>query len=128
AQLSESVITKRLRESRKAKQMEKLNVDRRDAYVKKVLEDAQQLTGAKRAVAEKAFNAQSPFDSIKRIGEDGSEYWSTRDLMPLMGYRSGNAWQTFMRTVMSRAEKSAKNTGMPCQFMHVHELPNRAKG
>lgn len=25
----------------------------------------------------------SPFDSIRRVREDGSEYWSARDLMPL---------------------------------------------
>src|SRR5699024_931847 len=91
-QISEPVITKRLRESRKAKRMEQLNVERRDAYVKKVLEDAPPLTGTKRAVVEKAFNAQSPFDSIKRVGEDGAEFWSARDLMPLMGY---GAWQKF---------------------------------
>ena len=28
----------------------------------------------------------SPFDSIKRVRPDGSEYWSARDLMPLLGY------------------------------------------
>src|SRR5699024_3006818 len=102
-QISEPVITKRLRESRKAKQMEKLDVERRDAYVKKVIEDAPPLTGNKRAVVEKAFNVQSPFDSIKRTGEDGAEYWLARDLMPLMGYTHRNAWQTFSNAVLDRA-------------------------
>ena len=49
------VMTKRLRESKKAKRMEQLSVGRRDAYVNKVLEDAPPLTGAKRAVVEQAF-------------------------------------------------------------------------
>ena len=124
-QISEPVITKRLRESRKAKQMEQLNVERRDACVKKVVEDAPPLTRFKRALVEKAFNVQSPFDSIKRVREDGAEYWSARDLMPLMGYRSVNAWQNFTRTVMFRAEKSAKNTGMTCNFTHVSEVAER---
>ena len=117
------VMTKRLRERKKAKRMEQINVERRDAYVNKVLEDAPPLTGAKRAVVENAFNAQSPFDSIKRIGEDGAEYWSARELMPLMGYRNVNAWQPFRANVINRAMKSAKNTGMTCRFTHMSETP-----
>lgn len=33
---------------------------------------------------------KSPFDSIRKTRKDGSEYWSARDLMPLLGY--GNKW------------------------------------
>ena len=112
AQLAKQVPTKRLLKNRKAKQMEQLNVERRDAYVNKVLEDAPPLTGNKRAVVEKAFNAQSPFDSIKRVGEDGAEYWSARDLMPLMGYAHRGAWQRFDESVISRAKRAASNQGM----------------
>ena len=107
-QLSEPVVSKRLLESRKAKQMEKLDVERRDAYVKKVLADAPPLTGSKRAVVEKAFNVQSPFDSIRRVGKDGAEYWSARDLMPLMGYPS---WHNF-KPAIERAQASAEAQGM----------------
>ena len=103
-----AVVTRRLRESRKAKQMEQLNVERRDAYVKKVIEDAPPLTRFKRALVEKAFNAQSPFDSIKRIGKDGAEYWSARDLMPMLGY--GDKWQNFEAAV-DRAKIAAEVQG-----------------
>ena len=113
------VMTKRLRESKKAKRMEKLDVERRGAYINKVLEDAPPLTGSKRAVVEKAFNAQSPFDSIKRTGEDGVEYWSARDLMPLMGYTGVGSWGNFSNNAVRRAEQSAQNTGMTCLFRHV---------
>ena len=113
--------TKRLLKSRKAKQMEKLDVERRDAYVNKVLEDAPPLTGSKRAIVEQVFNAQSPFDSIKRIGEDGAEYWSARDLMPLMGY---GAWHNFMIPV-KRARKSSENVGMTCNFNDVVKVVER---
>ena len=106
-QVSEPVITKRLRESKKAKRMEQLNVGRRDAYVSKVLEDAPPLAGFKRALVEKAFNAQSPFDSIKRTGEDGMEYWSARDLMPLLGY---DRWENFSQTI-ERARIAAEVQG-----------------
>lgn len=34
----------------------------------------------------------SPFDDIKRTREDGSEFWSARDLMPLLGY---DKWERF---------------------------------
>ena len=113
--------SKRLRESLKAKQVEKLDAERRDAYINKVLEDAPPLTGNKRTVAEKAFNAQSPFDSIKRVGEDGAEYWSARDLMPLMGY---GAWHNFMIPV-KRARKSSENVGMTCNFNDVVKVVER---
>ena len=114
------VMTKRLRES---KRMEKLGVKRRDAYVNKVLEDAPPLAGFKRALVEKAFNAQSPFDSIKRIGEDGAEYWSARDLMPLMGYVGKNPWQTFSTNAVGRALKTSKNIGMTCRFKEELKPP-----
>ena len=102
------VMTKRLRESKKAKRMEQLSVGRRDAYVNKVLEDAPPLTRFKRALVEKALNAQSPFDSIKRTGEDGTEYWSARDLMPMLGY--GDKWQNFEAAV-DRAKIAAEVQG-----------------
>ena len=114
------VMTKRLRES---KRMEKLGVGRRDAYVNKVLEDAPPLAGFKRALVEKAFNAQSPFDSIKRIGDDGAEYWSARDLMPLMGYVGKNPWQTFSTNAVGRALKTSKNIGMTCRFKEELKPP-----
>lgn len=37
-------------------------------------------------------SGQSPFDAIRRIREDGSEYWSARELMPLLGYTK---WANF---------------------------------
>src|SRR5690625_4731338 len=52
----------------------------------------------------------SPFDAIKRtrLGEDGAEYWSARDLMPLMGY---SAWRNF-EVPLHRAIASAENQGV----------------
>lgn len=39
----------------------------------------------------------SPFDSIRKIDESGQEYWSARDLMPLLGYNS--RWNDFKLAV-----------------------------
>ena len=52
-------------------------------------------------------DSQSPFDAIRRVREDGSEYWSARDLMPLLGY---SKWERFSDSI-ERAVASAKSTG-----------------
>lgn len=49
----------------------------------------------------------SPFDAIKRTTSDRQEYWSARDLMPLMGYAR---WEDFLK-ITRRAEASARNSG-----------------
>jgi hypothetical protein len=38
----------------------------------------------------------SPFDSIRRIDEQGKEYWSARELMPLLGY---SKWENFKNVI-----------------------------
>lgn len=47
----------------------------------------------------------SPFDAIKQTRPDGSEFWSARDLQPLMGYTQ---WKNF-EVPLARAMKSASN-------------------
>ncbi|WP_343466393.1 phage antirepressor KilAC domain-containing protein [Rhodococcus aetherivorans] len=53
-------------------------------------------------------SGQSPFDSIRQVRADGTEFWSARDLMPLMGYAR---WENFA-TPIERAMKTAENQGM----------------
>lgn len=48
----------------------------------------------------------SPFDSIKRTDDTG-EYWSARDLMPLLGY---DKWERFEEAI-ERAMAAITNTG-----------------
>lgn len=48
----------------------------------------------------------SPFDAIRRTDERG-EYWSARDLMPLLGY---DTWHRFL-DVIERATVAAFNAG-----------------
>jgi hypothetical protein len=47
---------------------------------------------------------KSPFDSIRRFREDGSEFWSARDLQGLLGYRE---WRKFQDAI-ERAKFSAQ--------------------
>lgn len=52
-------------------------------------------------------NQTSPFDRIKYTRPDGTEYWSARGLMPLMGYPR---WNEF-KIPLNRAMKSAEAQG-----------------
>lgn len=60
----------------------------------------------------------SPFDSIRRTRDDGTEYWSARDLMPIMGY---SAWRNFMVPI-ERAMKSAENQGAADHFARSRKI------
>jgi len=47
------------------------------------------------------------FESIKKIDENGVEYWTGRELMPLLGYEK---WQN-AEEVISRAARACINSG-----------------
>lgn len=49
----------------------------------------------------------SPFDAIRHVDPDGTEWWSARELMPLLGYTK---WETFADAV-DRAIAAIDNTG-----------------
>src|SRR5258708_35383934 len=48
------------------------------------------------------------FDSVKQTNVYGIEFWSGRDLMPLLGY--GNKWQNFVE-VVKRAMVACEEAG-----------------
>lgn len=73
--------------------------------------------------------AASPFDSIREVRADGSEYWSARRLQALMAYA---AWRNF-QPVIARAIQTASNTGMAVDREFVLVAPvagsrNRSNG
>lgn len=51
--------------------------------------------------------SESPFDAIRQIREDESEYWSARDLQELLGYEQ---WRRFEETI-ERAMIACQNSG-----------------
>lgn len=61
---------------------------------------------------------QSPFDAICRISEVGAEYWSARDLMPLLGYEK---WERFAGAI-ERAEMTATNQGAETTISRIREM------
>ena len=69
-------------------------------------------------------NVTSPFDAIKNITPDGTEYWSSRDLMPLMGY---STWQKF-EVPLNRAMRSAENQGQSEAFTRSVNRVQAGKG
>jgi DNA-damage-inducible protein D len=50
----------------------------------------------------------SPFDTIRQYTPDGGEFWSARDLMPLLGYER---WERFEDSI-DRAVAAALNSGI----------------
>ena len=57
--------------------------------------------------SENASGQQSPFEQIKRTDPDGNEFWSARDLMPILEYTK---WQNF-KTVLIKAQIACENSG-----------------
>ena len=66
---------------------------------------------------------QSPFDSIRKFDEQGHEYWSARDLMPLLGYKQ---WRR-LADAIDRAKASCAASGDQTQ-QHFYHLPASANG
>lgn len=67
---------------------------------------------------------QSPFDAIRQVRDDGTEFWSARDLMPLLGYEK---WERFTDAI-ERALVTARNQGQEQGFSRLREnLPGGTK-
>lgn len=71
-------------------------------------------------------NNSSPFDSIRKVDETGNEYWTARELMPMLGY---SKWQFFTEAV-DRAQASCKNSGQAAEshFTPFRNLVKRPQG
>jgi len=50
----------------------------------------------------------STFETIKKISQDGIEFWSARDLMVALGYAT---WRNFKDTVIRRAMDACRQSG-----------------
>ncbi|MDV2474202.1 hypothetical protein F8M49_29915 [Rhodococcus zopfii] len=62
---------------------------------------------SKQIIPGTAPGEQSPFDSIRRTRVDGAEFWSARDLMPILEYPR---WQEFIPAI-DRAKAAAAAQG-----------------
>ncbi|RIT04174.1 phage antirepressor KilAC domain-containing protein [Mycobacteroides abscessus] len=70
--------------------------------------------------------AVSPFDAIRHLTDGGREYWSARDLMPLLGYEK---WERFADAI-NRAKSAARNAGYDpaTQFPGAGKLVSTGNG
>ncbi|WP_293914265.1 BRO family protein [Deinococcus sp.] len=68
----------------------------------------------------------NPFDAICRTAEGGAEYWSARDLMPLLGY---DTWRKFAQSI-ERAAAACDNSGQDSKdhFVPSGKLIETGKG
>lgn len=66
------------------------------------------------------------FEDIKRLRDDGTEYWLARELAPVLDY---SKWENFYK-VIKRAMLACKNSGHDVndQFPEVRKLIRAAKG
>ncbi|MFH8410679.1 phage antirepressor KilAC domain-containing protein [Streptomyces sp. NPDC018019] len=68
----------------------------------------------------------SPFEHLKQIRSDGSEYWPARDLQPTMAY---DRWERF-EGVIERAIAAAENSGADpaAHFRSSAKITKNARG
>ncbi len=68
----------------------------------------------------------SPFEAIRRINEDGAEYWSARELARLLDYVK---WDKF-KVAIDRAQKACQNSGhaISDHFLQAGKLIAAGKG
>ncbi len=64
----------------------------------------------------------SPFEAIRKEAEDGSEYWSARDLSKILGYAE---WRNFT-TAIEKAKEACENSGQDV-FDHFVETNKMVK-
>jgi DNA-damage-inducible protein D len=64
----------------------------------------------------------SPFEEIREEAEDGSEYWSARDLSKILGYTE---WRNFT-TAIEKAKEACENSGQAV-FDHFVETNKMVK-
>lgn len=80
---------------------------------------------------ENSNQANSPFDSIRRLDEKGNEFWSGRELMPILGYKQ---WQKFSYVIDTAKENleiaisSIVDHFLPVEIKNVDSNGNRLKG
>lgn len=68
---------------------------------------------------------ESPFDAIKQTRPDGSEFWSARDLQPLLGY---DEWRNFMKAI-AEARRSTEIVGAgQDQFVDSNKMVSIGSG
>lgn len=69
---------------------------------------------------------RSPFERIKQVADDGAEFWSSRELAPVLGYDS---YRNFENAII-KAKDACENSGHPVteHFLNATEAVAIGKG
>jgi len=54
---------------------------------------------------------RSEFENLKKSNDYGAEYWSARDLQPLLGYAQWRSFEKVVRKAMASCEQSGNEPG-----------------
>ncbi len=78
-------------------------------------------------IASTAESHLSPFEQIKRVSDEGSEYWSSREFSEILGY---NDYDHFKKGVIEKAKLACFNSGhnIDDHFRDVSEMIEIGKG
>jgi DNA-damage-inducible protein D len=68
----------------------------------------------------------SPFDAIRRVDEQGHEYWNAKDLGKLLGYSQYNKFKNAIRKAEKACEESRE--AVSDHFIHLDEVIEGGKG
>ncbi len=69
---------------------------------------------------------QKSFEELKKINQYGAEYWSARDLQPLLGY---NHWRSFENSITKAIVSCEKSGNEPdYHFVRAHKMIALGKG
>ena len=52
---------------------------------------------------------QKTFEELKKINQYGAEYWSARDLQPLLGYNQWRSFENAINKAVISCEQSGNN-------------------
>ncbi len=71
-------------------------------------------------------DGSNPFNRIKQVREDGSEYWSARNLMPLLEY---NKWENFLKVIEKAKSACQKSSNkVKHHFPEVRKMVDLGSG
>lgn len=76
-------------------------------------------------------NSGSPFDGIRRIDENGNEFWCARELMPLLGYQQWRRFKDVIDNAIENIETLTSSTVehfLPVETKNINSEGKRLQG
>ena len=71
------------------------------------------------------------FEGLKKANDFGAEYWSARDLQPLLGYNHWRSFENAIKKAITSCQQSGNDPGhhfAPAQHDHRRQRGNSGDG